>query len=145
MNYCGYDTSVVERYRVKLVGWTYQDFVNPSKIGTINDIRKLRDALRSGECFWTRLNQDEVKTYLQNRKENGEGIQRTRRQRSDKGKARKRRIESDDEDIENSPPSKKTRRAQKGREGPSASALPLKERNVESSSEYSSTTSDSDA
>src|ERR1700722_3839538 len=109
MNYCSYDISVVKCYQVKLVGWTYKDFVNPSKIGTINDICKLQDALRSGECFWTCLNQDELKVYLQNCKENGEGIQRTCHQQSDKGKACKGQIKSNNKDIENSPPSKKTR------------------------------------
>src|ERR1700722_1745759 len=109
MSYSGYNTSIVERYRVKLIGWTYKDFVNPSKIGTITDVRNLRDALRSGQCHWTRLSQNEVETYLQ---ENGDETRKTRRQRSDKGKSRKNRIESDDEDdedIENQPPAKKAK------------------------------------
>jgi len=118
MSYSGYNASIVERYHVKLIGWTYKDFVNPSKIGTITDIRNLRDALKSGQCYWTRLSQTELEEHLRNCQENGEDIRRTRRQRSDKGKARKSRIESDDEDVENGPPAKKTKRGQ-GREGSS--------------------------
>jgi hypothetical protein len=64
MNYVNYDKEIVERYKVKLVGWTYERFVNPSHIGTVTDICKLRDALKSGECKWVKLNQHELQAHL---------------------------------------------------------------------------------
>jgi len=106
MNYANYDTAIVERYKVKLIGWTYEKFVNPSQIGTMTEICKLRDALKSGVCQWIRLGTAQVQAHsntLQERRENGEIIGRPRRQRSDKGKSRKRKSISDS-DMEDIPP-----------------------------------------
>ena len=50
MNYANYEKSVIELYKVKLVGWTYHQFVNPGEISTVEDARKLRDALKCGAC-----------------------------------------------------------------------------------------------
>jgi hypothetical protein len=51
INYANYETSVVEAHSVKLVGWPQDiNFVNPSGIGTVGEIRRLRDALKSGDC-----------------------------------------------------------------------------------------------
>jgi hypothetical protein len=102
MNYANYDTAIVERYKVKLTGWTYEKFVNPSHIGTMAEICKLRDALKSGTCHWVRLNAEQALAHsnaLQERRTNGETIGRPRRQRSDKGKSRKRKDVSDSEDV----------------------------------------------
>src|ERR1700722_6650160 len=117
MSYSDYITSIIERYRVKLTGWTYKDFVSPSKIGTITDIRNLRDALREGHCYWIRLSRNEVEAYLSDIQNRGEEIRRARHQRSDKGKVRKRKqrigLSEEDENVENEPPAKKV----KGRKG----------------------------
>ena len=60
MNYVNYDTSIVERYKVKLRGWpSGVKFTNPSEIGTMNEIRALRDALKNGECIWVSLSKRE--------------------------------------------------------------------------------------
>ena len=60
MNYNNYNTTIVETYRVKLVGWpTSMPFTNPSNIGTIGEIHKLQDALKSGECHWKKLSKGE--------------------------------------------------------------------------------------
>jgi hypothetical protein len=69
MNYATYEKSIVERYQVKLVGWTYDKFVNPSHIGTMTDICKLCDALKCGECHWVCLSQHELQDH---REETGE-------------------------------------------------------------------------
>jgi hypothetical protein len=95
MNYATYEKSIVERYRVKLVGWTYDKFVNPSHIGTMTDICKLRDALKCGECHWVRLSQRELQDH---REETGEIVAKQRRQRSDKGKTHKRKAATDEND-----------------------------------------------
>src|ERR1700722_5299006 len=101
MNYDNYDMAIVERYKVKLTGWTHEKFANPSHIGTMAGICKLRDALRSGTCHWVRLDAEQIQAHsyaLQERRRNGEIIGCPRRQRSDKGKVRKRKDISDIED-----------------------------------------------
>ncbi|KIK18129.1 hypothetical protein PISMIDRAFT_110092 [Pisolithus microcarpus 441] len=48
--------TIVETYGVKLLGWPVGiPFINPSSIGTINEVCKLRDSLKSGECHWKKL------------------------------------------------------------------------------------------
>lgn len=139
MNYANYDTAIVERYKVKLVGWTYEKFVNPSHIGTMTDICRLRDALKCGECKWTKLDKHQLQAHLndiKNRQGNGEVIGKPRRERSDKGKSRKRKNLSDDEDDENIPP----RRTGKQKAGPSKSSMVArKKRKIVESSDNDST------
>ena len=60
MNYTNYDTFIVGCYKVKVVGWTYEKFVNPSHIGTMTDICKLHDALKSGKCKWIKLDKNQL-------------------------------------------------------------------------------------
>ncbi|KAI6095334.1 hypothetical protein EDD16DRAFT_1471968, partial [Pisolithus croceorrhizus] len=49
-------TSIVETYGVKLLGWpTGVPFIDPSSIGTISEICKFHNALKSGECCWKKL------------------------------------------------------------------------------------------
>ena len=95
MNYENYDVSIVETYGVKLVGWPPSvAFTCPSKIGTVGDMRKLRDALRSGQCFWKRLNSSERTSFgagLDMRRSAGEQVKKPRKKRSDAGKSRKRK------------------------------------------------------
>ncbi|KAG1860607.1 hypothetical protein DFJ58DRAFT_778195 [Suillus subalutaceus] len=84
MNYSNYETSVVETYR----------FVNPSNIGTVGDIRKLRDALKTHTCYWAALSPAEVKTHaseLDTRRSAGEAVRKPRKKRSDAGVPRKRK------------------------------------------------------
>jgi len=111
MNYANYNMAIVERYKVKLIGWTYDKFVNPSLIGTMPDICMLRDALKSGECKWIKLDRHQLQAHrdeIKKRQENGEVLGKPRRERSDKGKTRRRKDSSDaDEDVENIPPRRK--------------------------------------
>jgi len=89
MNYANYESSIVERYKVKLVGWTYPQLVSPSEIGAMGDIRKLRDALKSGSCKWVRLSKPQMKQHMadvESRRSQGEVIGKKRKERSDKGK-----------------------------------------------------------
>ncbi|KAI5985881.1 hypothetical protein EDD15DRAFT_2373791 [Pisolithus albus] len=64
MNYHNYDTAIVETYGVRLVGWPEDaKFANPSVIGTVAEARKIRDALRSGTCFWKKLSKSELDLF----------------------------------------------------------------------------------
>ncbi|KAG2358206.1 hypothetical protein BDR07DRAFT_1228793, partial [Suillus spraguei] len=64
MNYNNYDTAIVETYGVRLVEWPHRvKFISPSNIGTVGDIQKLRDALKSHTCYWTSLSQAEIKSH----------------------------------------------------------------------------------
>ncbi|KAG2104999.1 hypothetical protein BD769DRAFT_1367015 [Suillus cothurnatus] len=62
MNYSNYET--FEAYRVHLVSWPHGvKFNNPSNIGTISNIHKLRDALKAHTCYWAVLSPAEVKAH----------------------------------------------------------------------------------
>jgi hypothetical protein len=103
MNYVNYEHSIIQRYKIKLVGWTYKDFVNPADINTVVDIRALRDALKTGACHWITLSTQELKDHVQGvetRRENGEVVGKTRKERSDKGVKRKRRVLADKNNVD---------------------------------------------
>ncbi|KAG1862844.1 hypothetical protein DFJ58DRAFT_700378 [Suillus subalutaceus] len=64
MNYNNYETAIIETYAVKLVGWPQGiKFTSPSNIGTVGEIRKLRDALKDQTCYWAALTPAEVKVH----------------------------------------------------------------------------------
>ncbi|KAG1730790.1 hypothetical protein EDD22DRAFT_960669 [Suillus occidentalis] len=83
MNYSNYKTSIIETYRVQLVGWPLGiKFVNPSNIGTVGDIQKLQDALKTCTCYWAALLSAEVKTHaseLDTHRSAGEAIWKPRK------------------------------------------------------------------
>ncbi|KAG2031491.1 hypothetical protein BDR03DRAFT_1016041 [Suillus americanus] len=89
MNYNNYNTAIIETYGVRLVGWPHGvNFISPSNIGTVGDIRKLRDALKARTCYWTVLSPAEVKAHtagLKTRRSAGEVICKPRKKRSDAG------------------------------------------------------------
>lgn len=114
MNYINYDVAIVQQRRVRLVGWPKSvAFVNPSLIGTVGDIRTLRDELKCGQCHWVKLTASQLKAHIKNlddRREQGLSVGTKRKPRSDKGKKRKRT-----DDKENEPPKKKRKSKQGGR------------------------------
>ncbi|KAG2127889.1 uncharacterized protein EDB93DRAFT_1256852 [Suillus bovinus] len=89
MNYHNYKTTIVETYGVRLVGWPHRvNFISPSNIGTVGDIQKLRDALRSHICYWTVLTPAEVKSHaaeLDVHRLAGETVCKPCKKRSDSG------------------------------------------------------------
>ncbi|KAG1856397.1 hypothetical protein DFJ58DRAFT_727236 [Suillus subalutaceus] len=95
MNYNNYDTAIVETYGVRLVGWPHGvNFISPSNIRTVGDIRKLRDALKARTCYWTVLSPAEIKAHtaeLETRRSAGEVIRKPRKKCSDAGVPRKRK------------------------------------------------------
>ena len=64
MNYLNYKTSIVQGWGVELVGWPDGiSFVNPSHLGTVSDLRRIRDALKLKTCYWTALTAKERKDH----------------------------------------------------------------------------------
>ena len=67
MCYVNYEIDIVTKHKVELVGWPASiKFANPSEIGTIEDIRKLRQALKVGECKWISQSRGQQAAYAQN-------------------------------------------------------------------------------
>jgi hypothetical protein len=108
MNYLNYETSIVSELKVKLVGWTKRvSFTNPSAIGAVSDLRKLRDDLKSGKCHWVQLTPSQLsehKAMLDACCKEGETVGKARKTRSDKGKKRK------SSDKENEQPRKRAKK-----------------------------------
>lgn len=124
MNYQNYDTQIILRLGVKLVGWTYHSLVSPYEIYTIDDLRTLHDSLVCGACFWMRLTKREMtqhKADIEKREAAGEVVTKKRKERSDKGVPkgpRKKQGVQEDSDKEDGPeagPSKKTKLDKKGK------------------------------
>lgn len=115
MNYSNYDMRVIQKYQVKLVGWTYNKFVSPFEIHTIDDVRTLVEALRCGRCHWVRMTATEVTKNARDveaRKAAGETVGKQRKVRSDLGIKRPRKGNADDDDGNNEAgPSKKRKPA----------------------------------
>lgn len=83
MNYASYDTQIVARYGVRLVGWTYGDKVcNPGEISSTEELRKLHTALINKTCRWEAVPEEE-RAAIQ-----AAAAAEPPRERSDKGKKR---------------------------------------------------------
>src|ERR1700690_215954 len=105
MHYVQYHKEVVQRYGIKLVGWTHPSFINPSEMSTsLPPLQALLDAIESGSCEFVRLTPDQKKEENGKYREKirpGEIIVPERATRKDKGKKRKcadNPIDSRDED-----------------------------------------------
>jgi hypothetical protein len=96
MSYIKYERDIVTKYKVKLIGWPPTvKFASPSEIGTVDDIRLVRQALIVGDCKWmvqTRRQQQAHIEMLEARVAAGEVVGKKRKQRSDKGKTRKKSL-----------------------------------------------------
>lgn len=92
MCYVKYDQNIVTKHKVELVGWPAPiKFANPSEIGNVDDIRKLRQALMVGECKWIVQSRGQQAAYAEKvarKVAAGEQVPKKRKQRSDKGKRR---------------------------------------------------------
>ncbi|KAI0038358.1 hypothetical protein FA95DRAFT_1505777 [Auriscalpium vulgare] len=91
MNFDNYETAIVLNMSVKLIGWTCGEIRSPSKIGSVCDLRDLRNALKTGMCRWVKLSKAQAKaheTALRTREAAGETVGKKRKSRSDKGKPR---------------------------------------------------------
>jgi hypothetical protein len=125
MNYPNYEHQIMQKHQVKLVGFTFHEFISPFNINTVNDLRILRDALRCGSCCWIRMTKGEVarhSTDLSAREAGGDIVGKKRKDRSDKGMARGPRrkggLDDDEEDDQNAAgPSKRQRVSAKASKG----------------------------
>jgi hypothetical protein len=111
MNYASFNTSIVQGYKCKIIGWVGK-FVNPSEIGSIEQLRTLRDAWASGSAQWIRLSSAQVKAHMaeiEEQMERGDIPIKVRKRCSDAGQSRGgKRKASDKENIR---PAKKAKRA----------------------------------
>ena len=83
MNYNNYEEKVIQRLKVKLVGWPFEKVVSPIKLYTIGELRTLRDALQSGACAWVQLSNQELKLHADHmvvRRKGGEVVGKTRKE-----------------------------------------------------------------
>ncbi|KAF7981821.1 hypothetical protein HWV62_31943 [Athelia sp. TMB] len=90
MNYVNYEEKIVIPYQVKLVGHPF-GIKNPSDITTITDLRTLRNALKTKQCQWVRITDEEADALtkdIRSRRERGEVVGKPRAKRSDAGVAR---------------------------------------------------------
>jgi hypothetical protein len=90
MNYVNYDNNIVLSHKCKIINWVGK-FVNPSEIGSIEQLRSLRDAWASGSARWIRLSAPQLKAHMvevEKLREDGEIIVKVRKQRSDAGQSR---------------------------------------------------------
>ncbi|KAJ7704551.1 hypothetical protein B0H17DRAFT_921246, partial [Mycena rosella] len=93
MNYVSYRKVIVLGAGCILKGYPFEgEPVNPNSINDVESIWKLRNALKSGKCFWYRLSQREKeleRLEYEHLIEEGEIQEHTRKTRSDKNKPRK--------------------------------------------------------
>ncbi|KAF8515260.1 hypothetical protein BU17DRAFT_51912, partial [Hysterangium stoloniferum] len=88
MNYTNYETTIVQAHGVILIGFPLNQFVNPSEVTNITDMRQLHNALRSGECKWIQLSQQELDIHAEGckpRHKDGEVVGKPRKKRCDAG------------------------------------------------------------
>ncbi|KAF8507902.1 hypothetical protein BU17DRAFT_71015 [Hysterangium stoloniferum] len=104
MNYTNYETTIVQAHGVKLIGFSLNQFVNPSEVTNITDMQQLHNALRSGECKWIRLLQPELDIHAEGCKachKDGEVVGKPRKKRCDagvlRGKQKRAGMDSDKE------------------------------------------------
>jgi len=105
MNYMNYDMWVIQKFQVKLIGWTYNEFISPFEIHTIDDIRTLVQALCCGRCHWVRMMVTEVTKHagdMEAKKAAGETIGKPQKVRSDLGSKRAHKDPTDDNENEGS-------------------------------------------
>ncbi|PIL35236.1 hypothetical protein GSI_03026 [Ganoderma sinense ZZ0214-1] len=112
MHYKDYEKVVVIEDGLTLEGWTHEIFACPSSLPTtIEPLKKLRDALDNGECYFRRLNATE---RAERRRDYEEKLQAgqvaTRKQRNDKGKTRKQYRRRANAEKETGRPRKRGRR-----------------------------------
>ena len=103
MNYANYETSIIQQMGVCLMGWLKTvKFVDPSQIGTVLEIRTLRDDLKSGACHWVKLTKGQLDAHHANMEEQweqGEMVGKQRKKRSDAGKCKRHSEDKENERL----------------------------------------------
>lgn len=117
MNYVNYQKAIMQDLGVMLRGWPDDvKFANPSEIGTVGEIRRLRGHLKSGQCHWVKMTPSQIKEHaakLESLREAGQAVGKPRKKRSDAGTSRKRKQPTENQENEEPEPgpSRKRRRA----------------------------------
>lgn len=61
MQYVCYEEEIVLKRGVKLIGWTYDNIVNPSTMSSaIQPLHSLHDVIKQGQCHFMQLSPQEV-------------------------------------------------------------------------------------
>ena len=128
MNYLNYEREIMQKHWVKLVSFTYHEFVSPFNINTVNDLRILRDVLRCGSCCWVWMTKGEVTRHsadLVAREAAGASIGKKRKERSDKGLTRgpQRKKDAHDNEEDVPGPSKRQKVSAKALRGKKAKTV----------------------
>lgn len=64
MQWVNYDRDIVQKFSIKLVGWTHSKFASPSTLGSnLGKLIELRDAIDSGNCQFVRITEQEKKKH----------------------------------------------------------------------------------
>jgi hypothetical protein len=104
MQYEDYQRGIVLKHGVELIGWTADQFVNPSQLSSaLGPLRTLRDALISGTCKFQKLSPEEraerQKLY-EAKVVSGEIQPKQRKTRKDAGKKRTKPNQSSPEEVD---------------------------------------------
>ncbi|KAJ7182553.1 hypothetical protein C8R43DRAFT_1116190 [Mycena crocata] len=99
VNWLQYWKVMVLKHGVRLMGWPLDgDPVNPNTIHDVDSIRKVRNAMKNGTCFWHKLDDDEKAEAEEEYKdllEHGLVVEVTRKEQSDKKQPRKKSKETE--------------------------------------------------
>ncbi|KIY52345.1 hypothetical protein FISHEDRAFT_70030 [Fistulina hepatica ATCC 64428] len=104
MEYVNYDRLIVQGMSVVLEGWPLSQLVQPNRLGnSLPQLIKLRNALKEGTCKFRNIDKAEKDLLYdewQQKIKNGEIVERTRKERSDRGARRgpRVRVDSDGDD-----------------------------------------------
>ncbi len=91
MSYVHFTRDIELQYHITIKGWTAEHFCNPSDLSNnVDELTKLRDALKSGDCKFVRLT-DEQHAEIKKRYDADveAGIAPQRKKRKDAGEKRK--------------------------------------------------------
>ncbi|KAF7976739.1 hypothetical protein HWV62_5712 [Athelia sp. TMB] len=93
MNYDNYESRIVCKWGVELIGWTEETIENPAKITTTLGLRRLLVALEKKDCYWCILAPEVLAVRVNEMlKRVEEGKEKTRKKRKDAGVSRKQQL-----------------------------------------------------
>lgn len=66
MSYARYQTNIIKKYSVELIGWLAQllPLKTPSEIWVLADLKLLRNALIKGSCRWVHLSGLDIQNWI---------------------------------------------------------------------------------
>lgn len=86
MEYVNYD-KMMQDLKVALLGWPKTvKFANPSTIGTVGELKVLRDDLKSGKCHWQKQSVGQLAARKAELEAQGQTLNKKRKRRADAGK-----------------------------------------------------------